>query len=158
MQTIFDQVLAEIRNTNEPHAKIGSFHIRRGDAINDCNTTVPRMKEYLDCSFNGTQTKARNITLLWSSDERDPAYRQAIQSIVDQDFDHIKFIDLDALTLRKVEDSIAAGAPERRLNNHYLFRIVDYFFWNVAVFHLEQRRDISCPYCTYLSSWNIWDS
>jgi hypothetical protein len=93
MQTIFDQVLAEIRNANEPPAKIGYFHIRRRDAINhDCNTTVPRMKEYFDCTFNGTQAKARNITLLWSSDERDPAYRQAIQTIVDQDFDHIKLL------------------------------------------------------------------
>jgi hypothetical protein len=157
MQTIFDQVLAEIRNANEPHAKIGSFHIRRGDAINDCNTTLPRMKEYLDCTFNGTQAKARNITLLWSSDERDPAYRQAVQTIVEQDFDHIKLIDLDAVTLRKLEDSIGAGAPEWRLNNYYLFRIVGYFP-RIAVFHLEQRRDLSCPHCTYLSSWNIWDS
>jgi hypothetical protein len=115
------------------------------------------MKEYLDCSFNGTHAKARNITLLWSSDERDPAYRQAIQAIVDHDFDHIQLIDLDALTLRKVEDSVANGAPQWRLNNYYLFRIVDYFP-KIAVFHLEQRRDISCPHCTHLSSWNIWDS
>jgi hypothetical protein len=156
MQIIFDQVHAEIRNANEPHAKIGYFHIRRGDAVNDCNTTVPRMKEYLGCTFNGTQAKARNITLLWSSDERDPAYRQAIHTIVEQDFDHIKLIDLDALTLRKVEDSIAAGAPEWRLNNYYLFRILA--FPRIAVFHLEQRRTISCPHCTYLSLWNIWDS
>jgi hypothetical protein len=157
MQTIFDRVVAEIRNANEPHAKIGYLHVRRGDAIDHCNTTLPRMKEYLDCTFNGTQAKARNITLLWSSDEQDPAYRQAIRTIVEQDFDHIKLIDLDALVLRKMEDSVDAGAPKWRLNNFYLFKIVAHVP-KIAVFHLAQRRTVSCPHCTYLSTWNIWDS
>jgi hypothetical protein len=94
------------------------------------------MKEHLDCTFNGTHAKARNVTLLlWSSDERDPACRQAIQTIVEQDFDHVKLIDLDALTLTKVEDSTAAGAPEWRFNDCCLFRILD-CFQQVAAFHL----------------------
>lgn len=161
MQTIFDQVLAEIRNANEPHAKLGFFHIRRGDSKAECNTTVPRMKQYIGCTFNGTQAKARNITLLLASDERDPEYRQAIKNIVEQDFEHIKLIDIDALVLKKVEESIAAtGAPAWRLNNHYLFRLVSSFKWNqkYTLFTIEQRRDFACPHCTYLSLWKIWDS
>jgi hypothetical protein len=167
MQAIFDQTLTDIRNANEAHAKIGFFHIRRGDTKDQCNTTLPKMKEYTSCSFNGTRAKARNITLLLASDERDPEYRQGIKNIVQHEFDHIQVIDIDALILEKVKASITApvaapataGAPEWRLNNFYLFRLVASFKWNKELaFTIEQRRHISCRYCDYLSSWKVWDS
>lgn len=159
MQMVFDQVLAEVRRANEQHAIIGLFHIRRGDVVNKCNTTVPKMKEYIACSFNGTQAKARNITLLFASDERDTAYRQTIRNFIEQAFDHIKVIDIDALILEKVKESIADGAPEWRMNNYYVFGLVRSFNRNTeyASFNIEQRRNIACRDCDQVSSYNIWD-
>lgn len=53
----------------------GHLHIRRGDSINDCDTSLPRMKDFLYCSFNNTNDLGRNITLLMTSDEDDKEYR-----------------------------------------------------------------------------------
>jgi hypothetical protein len=80
---------------------IGYFHIRRGDAIGDCNTTLERLEKYLRRSFDSwysflksssslsTTTvqqaqRQRDLILLFSSDERDVQYRQGVAQLVYQ--------------------------------------------------------------------------
>jgi hypothetical protein len=55
------------------------------------------MKSYLQCSFNGTET--RNITLLFASDERDQTYRSAIQTMV-HDLGHTTAQRIQLLVVR----------------------------------------------------------
>jgi hypothetical protein len=58
---------------NDPTSTFRFFHIRRGDAIAQCNTTIPRLRNYLKCTFANT-TKYGNITILLVTDETDPSY------------------------------------------------------------------------------------
>jgi hypothetical protein len=58
----------------------GLLHLRRGDAIDECDTSVDRMQEYFACSLNRTETLGRNITMLLTTDEEDVGYRKILWS------------------------------------------------------------------------------
>jgi hypothetical protein len=93
IQNLARDIFEHILQQAPPSSVVGSFHIRRGDTVKNCDTTLKRMNSYLQCSLNGTES--RKATLLFHSDERDQTYRSAIQTMVD-DLGHT-FIDLDAL-------------------------------------------------------------
>jgi hypothetical protein len=133
---------------------VGYFHIRRGDAIKECDTSLERMMLYLSCSFNGTDLMRRNVTVLFSSDEVDQEYRRGIQSML-QELGIFKFIDLDALIRERLTYHVQVrGAPKERLNNFHVFAILDEVAgWTQQniTFRLEQRRTVTCPNCTGLA-------
>ena len=68
----------------------GTFHIRRGDLIDHCNTSIKRMRSYLKCSVvqpvpherERRQNFLPNVTILFSTDEKDSKYRTSIQSLI----------------------------------------------------------------------------
>ena len=82
--------------------------MRRGDSIDTCNTSVDRIKEYLACSLNGTESLGRNITLLMMTDEDDVEYRQDIMGLLD-DFTHVSILDADDIVAKIVRESVRNG-------------------------------------------------
>ncbi|GFH50097.1 hypothetical protein CTEN210_06573 [Chaetoceros tenuissimus] len=141
-----------IRNQALDNAYLGHLHIRRGDAIDVCDTSVERMEEYFKCSLDDTKSLGRNITLLMTSDENDSEYRKAIMSLIydDDRYPHVSILDSD-----KIVKSIMKGAVESHLiskhmlNNYFVFD-VEYLLqdWSSTLmdFHLVRRRSM-CTDC-----------
>jgi hypothetical protein len=92
--------VSSVNSTLQPPI-IGYFHIRRGDAIGDCDTSLERLQQYLRCSFDSWYSflqsssssslssiqhakRQRDLILLFSSDERDAQYRKSVAQLVYQ--------------------------------------------------------------------------
>ncbi len=151
---------------------IGYFHLRRGDTVRVCNTTLERMERYINCSLTQPLKVASSnikhhhlqVILLFSSDETSAEYRQQVARMVEAsnhhqpDFDSttssritVSFVDVDQLGQYFLVQAIQQGTiPEWLLgNNFYLYRIVSMIEWRrpEISFRLEQRRS-TCPDCT----------
>jgi hypothetical protein len=92
MQYLVDSVWSTImlrsesslyNDDNDKSIIVGSVHVRQGDTTHLCDTTVPRVRSYLDCSLcplllstdKNNENIKMTIILLFASDERDPIYR-----------------------------------------------------------------------------------
>jgi hypothetical protein len=137
------------------HMTVGYLHIRRNDATKYCNTSLERMKRFLECSLKKMATSGNKVVLLFSSDEESSEYRQGIRKIV-MDNGYGPFFDLDDMVRRAVQEDIEQrGFPKSRANNYYIFHTV----WTIArqhsAFQLSQRRDQSCPRCVEVTLDNL---
>ena len=128
--------------------------MRRGDSIDTCNTSVDRVKEYLACSLDGTESLGRNITLLMMTDEDDVEYRQDIMGLLD-DFTHVSILDADDIVAKIVRESVRNGIIDAGLeNNFYVYDIEQVFQgWDsdFTKFHLVRRRTM-CTDCIPVKS------
>jgi hypothetical protein len=142
-------VVQSIRQAHPYAQYFGLLHIRRGDEISSCDTSLERMSYFLSCSLKGMEAFG-NITLLLASDEQDLCYRNAIADII-QGLGH-GFLDLDSTIGKTVKDYVAADTSrERLLNNFFVYQVsVAMRAHQALTFHLEQRRVITCPDCTPL--------
>jgi hypothetical protein len=130
----------------------GLLHLRRGDAINDCDTSVERMHQYFACSLKRTETLGRNITMLLTTDEDDIKYRQAIIELI-KEYPHVSILDADEIVRKVVKEAADNGIISQAFqNNYYIFEIEnilrdwDYSFFK---FHLVRRRS-TCKNCIKL--------
>jgi hypothetical protein len=155
----------------------GYLHIRRQDALTMCNTSLARMESYLNCSLGDSikrlsefsasrppRLSLRTVTILFSSDEKDPQYRSQILQLIQKQQQHypsslvtknetqVVGIDLDELVERTIQLDIQAGnsTPAWRLNNYQIFQLILSIGYNQTIvkFHLEQRREEACSECT----------
>lgn len=88
----------------------GIFHIRRGDAIGECDTSLSKISNYLTCSLDNLEVYGKT-SILFISDEKDVCYRKAIQDMVETLGFH--FIDLDELVKNAVleyAESVPGGS------------------------------------------------
>jgi hypothetical protein len=146
-QNLARDIFQHIRQQAGPSSVVGSFHIRRGDTVKKCDTTLERMQSYLQCSFHGTES--RKITLLFSSDERDQTYRSDIQTMV-HDLGHT-FIDLDALIKTFLEEAVKTdGGAKWRLSNYYVYALSQELM-NKVSFKLLQHYKGGCEDCNELA-------
>jgi hypothetical protein len=182
IQNIFDRILHSSSSRDDhsfnhssvalPKPWIGYFHVRRGDTVAICNTTLERMEQYLTCSVGHSlsilaklkrkeRRPKRQVILLVSSDERNPAYRKSLARLVEQQELYpnvstafqVSFADLDELGRSEISKAIQQGRmPSWNLNNLYLFRLIAYLEWKrpEITFRLQQRREF-CPTCTNIS-------
>lgn len=131
----------------------GLLHLRRGDAINDCDTSVERMRQYLNCSLNETEFLGRNITMLMTTDEDDLQYRQSIMALI-EDYPHVSILDADQIVRTVVKEAAENGIISKALeNNYYIFEVESILRdWGNTFFkfHLVRRRS-TCPDCIHLS-------
>lgn len=135
----------------------GMFHIRRGDAIGQCDTSLSKIRDYLTCSLDKVEMYGK-ISILFTSDERNACYRSAIQDMVKML--GVCFIDLDSFieaTVSKYAASIQNG--QRLLNNMFIYKVEKVMEWNERLtFRIAQRRGISCAWCDQLhSNWQFND-
>lgn len=131
---------------------LGLFHIRRGDSIDACDTSLPAIHEYLKCSFkeqSSVATNFGNMAILMASDERDSCYRSAIAKLVEKGLGYI-FVDLDDIILQVLRESRTEIYNGLRLvNNMYIYHISRLVMSDARIkIVLEKRRTVHCPSCT----------
>mmetsp|Transcript_18979 Transcript_18979/g.34232 ORF Transcript_18979/g.34232 Transcript_18979/m.34232 type:complete len:187 (-) Transcript_18979:259-819(-) len=133
----------------------GMFHIRRGDAIGECDTTLRKISNYLSCSLDRIEMYG-NISIMLSTDEHDPCYRNAIQGMIEAL--GFRFVDLDAVVAEVVTD-YATLIPNgsRLVNNMFIYKVEANMEWHERIgFRMNQRRSQSCNSCDELhSSWQF---
>ncbi|KAL3784643.1 hypothetical protein ACHAW5_003833 [Stephanodiscus triporus] len=129
------------------NATIGYLHIRRTDTTKQCNTTLDRIRSYLECSFMDV---SGNVTLLLGTDEKDPNYIAGIQHIVENELSHgHKLLHLDSWISRKLKlmaiqkDDVTgkwndSSIPVSYLNNYHVY-LFEKYISSKAAFKLEQR-------------------
>ena len=125
----------------------GELQIRRGDAIKACDSRLETMKEFFACSLNGTEEIGRHASLLMTSDEVDPTYRQAIMDMID-DYPNVSILDFDATVSKMVHDAVEEGSvPEGMDNNNFYIFEIEVAFKRQADFKMLKRREMWCDDC-----------
>jgi hypothetical protein len=137
------------------NATMGYLHIRRTDTAKQCNTTLDRIRSYLECSLMDV---SGNVTLLLGTDEKDPNYIAGIQHIVENELSggH-KLFHLDAWIFRQLElmaiqkDDATGKWNVSKTFSSYLNNYHVYLFGksisSKATFKLEKRRKEWCNDC-----------
>ena len=83
MEASLRRLVAEIRRGSPGNRTVfGYFHIRRTDSQPRCDSEIPKVKEYLRCSLEGTE-RFKNVTILFASDEKDETYRRNVTGLLD---------------------------------------------------------------------------
>lgn len=132
----------------------GFFHIRRGDSIDDCDTSLPVLQEFLNCSLNGTEATGKQVTFLVGSDETNVTYRENVMKLADN-FPHFTMMDADHLTSKVIKKAIENGLIAGEIVNNF------YVYWMQEIFRRKgdlstiflTRRKSHCPTCVPLMKW-----
>jgi hypothetical protein len=154
------QVQYDDDNNNDSSVIMGTWHIRRGDSIHDCDTSLLRMKQFVQCSF-GPLEELNNVrvVVLVRTDEKDETYRQGLFALFDE-FQHVQAIDYDTWILDQLyhhkhnddddDDNTTTTLvwPKSYQNNYHHFLLEDETLPLLPLqFTLQHRRDISCQDC-----------
>ncbi len=127
----------------------GLLHLRRGDVVDVCDTSIERMEEYFSCSLNNT-AHFGNITLLMTSDEEDEFYRQSIKNLA-VDYEHVTILDVDEMIWGIVDEAVGNGdLSSKHQNNYFVYEIGNMLrTWKtdgLVKFYLVRRRSM-CTEC-----------
>ena len=150
---VFDSLKESYPDTDH----FGMFHIRRGDAKDECDTSLIKMSSYLSCSLENLEVYGK-VLVLFTSDERNVCYRNAIQNMVESL--GFRFIDLDSYVMATVSQyARTLATPERFENNMFVFSVEREMEWHRDMsFRMSQRRSVECNLCDKLvSSWQFED-
>mmetsp|Transcript_2001 Transcript_2001/g.4314 ORF Transcript_2001/g.4314 Transcript_2001/m.4314 type:complete len:582 (-) Transcript_2001:105-1850(-) len=153
------------------------LHLRRGDSLENCDTSVERIHKYLACSLGGPKARKymkmqqehhrKPFVLFLASEEKEQSYRAAIMETIEEvSVDLFNFgekrsspspttpllspilpIDLDLLVQRVVEEEIEAGRLSHAYRNNYSIFWIGRAIGRMASFMLKQRRDLNCDIC-----------
>jgi len=124
------------------------LHVRRGDTVDECDTSIEKMRSYLDCTFSDTISYG-NMTVLLSTDERDQLYVDQLVQMTTKIHPHVRMIHLDPIIERHID---WYGNNGLKNNNFVTYLISDQIRSNRVSIRLQQRRKISCPGCTALKA------
>lgn len=145
VRMISDTVIERIKDNSPNATTFGKFHIRRGDAINECDTHVAKVKEYLSCSLKNTEEKG-HLTLLLESDEQDDTYRQTILDLAN-DYENVTMLDVDKITSEVIKEAVEVGKLHSRFDNNYFEYDIENHMQGLFKFHLNRRRAFQCADC-----------
>lgn len=122
----------------------GHFHVRRGDAIAQCNTSLPMLQQVMECS---TRNVTQRLGFLFSSDERDVTYRDQVRRMVEAQ-GHV-WVDLDALIHQQMTRLVHPVLH----NNYIVFSVLNAVTgWDQERIHFRViRRRSMCWDCPKLS-------
>jgi hypothetical protein len=96
----------------------GLLHLRRTDTLDICDSSLERISNYLSCSFNSTESRGRNFTLLLTTDEQDTIYRNGVLDMA-RDYPHVSILDADNMVKRVVNEAVTNGIIQEGLDNNY---------------------------------------
>lgn len=144
----------EIRRQSEQRnddALVGLLHLRRGDTTHICDTSVEKVKSYLQCSLGGSEG-IRNLTLVMTSEEKDVRYRKSILGLVDEfPHLHLAILDGDEMAQRIVDDAARLGHVSKSMVNGFVVFATEGALRNpdseLVRFRLVRRREHRCPDC-----------
>jgi len=155
IKTMQKRLVRRIIRNSVDNTKHGILHVRRKDTIHECDTSVDRMREFLACSLNGTDSLGSNLTILLTSDEEDVEYRHEIIELADR-YRHVSILDADELVKNIVHEAVKNGVIDKGLdNNYYIFEVEQVLRgWenDFVKFHLVRRRSNKCKDCINLNS------
>jgi len=140
----------EIRRQSDQRgdALVGLLHLRRGDTVAICDTSLEKIRSYLHCSLDGSEG-FRNIMLVMTSEENDVSYRKSILGLVDE-FRHLTILDGDGMTQRIVDNAARLGHIGKSMVNAVVVFAVEGTLRDpssrLAGFRLARRRQ-RCPDC-----------
>jgi hypothetical protein len=83
-----------------------------GAGIPECNTTIAKVRSYLNCSLHGSSGVFGNIAVLLGTDEQDANYLRELQHLFDEPlFPHVRLgMTLNQLAWRYyVRDAVERG-------------------------------------------------
>lgn len=130
-------------------ASIGLLHLRRGDTLTVCDTTIDKVKEYLYCSLGGMKGQKANVTLVMISDERDSTYRNEVMGLISE-FSHMTMLDGDAIVESIVAEAANTGLIVKEMVNNYVTFAIEAILrdtsFGLAEFLLVRRRK-TCRDC-----------
>lgn len=130
------------------------LHIRRGDTMDVCDTSLEKMKDFFSCSLDGPLATRENTTILLATDERDACYRQAVRSMMEEL--GYTFVDLDAVVWDVLRD-FSGTRNTQLLNNMFVYKVIsDIRDDERTSAALEKRRD-QCPECQSLTALLLSD-
>ena len=146
LQDIADKLWKNSTLGTSANETIGSWHIRRTDAQSECNTTLPRMESYIECTFRNTQQFA--LTVFVQTDERDRHYIETLQTYFGAHARNVQVIWVDDLVRTHLE-SLAQEQhiPRSYLNNFHVFQIARAVVAKANAFQLVHRRKFDCQEC-----------
>ena len=153
-------VFDSLKESNPDTDYLGMLHVRRGDVVDECDTSLIKMSNYLTCSLENLEVYGK-VSLLFTSDERNVCYRNAIKEMIESLGFH--FLDLDSYVMTTVSQyakTLPSNTnPSRLENNMFVFKVEKEMEWHVNMtFRMSQRRSIECSSCDKLaSSWQFED-
>jgi hypothetical protein len=143
------QIIERIRERSLQNSIYGFFHIRRNDAMRECDSSLPVIRKYLQCSLNGTEKLGKNMTILLGSDEIDQSYRNQVFDLA-KDYSHVKLLDADQITEQILKNAISNGFLDEGFeNNFYIYELesaLRQYTGNFSSFFLDKRRG-DCEDC-----------
>jgi len=152
MQLLSHRIKERVHSLSLQNSTYGHFHIRRGGGAKlTCNTTITEIRNFLQCSLNGTERFGKNITILMGSDETDESYRQTVISLSEH-YSHVQILDADKIVSDVLRDSIQRGIIDKKFdNNFHIFDLQnDVLKYPFASFLFRKRRKIDCMSCSPL--------
>lgn len=152
IQLLQQKLMTRIQELSLDHAIIGHLHLRRGDSIDECDTSIERMRQYFQCSLNNTHLLGKNMTIVLTTDEINSVYRKDVMGLIDE-YAHVSILDGDAIAMKIVEDAINNRIiPKYLRGNFYTFEVENILRdWGSKFidFHLIRRRT-TCSDCINL--------
>ncbi|KAG7342088.1 hypothetical protein IV203_007180 [Nitzschia inconspicua] len=167
---------SNLSSTPKHQPILGFLHVRRGDTIEECDTSITKLRSYLSCSFsnmtfpkiltassewadNPGEKSVLSVTLLIGTNDEDPIYIQELQSMVRElslsaTFDgrtvdlQIEAIDMESLIWDHLQSEVQSGRlSSAYLNNLHVFQILEHIMNRLVNFKLVQRRFRYCNDC-----------
>lgn len=130
--------------------KIGTWHLRRGDSVDRCDTGLERMEKFVNCTFADLNKKVDSksqVLVLVRTDETNPKYRKQLLGLF-QPFENIYALDLDQWIAQKLEDKTGLDWPQWYDNNFHIFELQNEILDSLPLtFSLRHHRHYSCPDC-----------
>jgi hypothetical protein len=151
VEELQQQIIEQVRERSLQNSIYGFFHIRRNDAMRECDSSLPVIRKYLQCSLNGTEKLGKNMTILLGSDEIDQSYRKQVFDMA-KDYSHVKLLDADQITEQILKNAISNGFLDEGFeNNFYIYELEKVLRHdsNFSSFFLDKHRG-DCTDCTPL--------
>jgi len=157
MNLLRKRLKRRVRRYSPDDSIYGFFHIRRGDAIEDCDTSLEVLQDFMECSLNGTEIVGKPITFLMGSDEKDDTYRQNVIDLANN-FSHVSMLDADKLTRQVIREAVSNGLVNEKIeNNFYVYELQKVLRreFNFSSIFLDKHRS-NCPECVPLIEQYAW--
>ena len=127
---------------SEIKSEFGTLHIRRGDAIQLCNTEINRVKDYLECSLKKCDS---DFPVILFTDESSETYFKNISDVLTS-LNH-KMINGEKLIKSVLETEVRNGRLSDKYINNFIQFEISLLIRYSSRYQMNQRRKENCNDC-----------
>ena len=124
------------------NSEFGTLHIRRGDAIRECNTAINHVKDYLECSLKKCNG---DFPVIFFTDEPSQRYSKKVSDLLSS-LNH-KMINGEKLIKSVLEIEILNGRLSKSFNNNFFQFEISNLIKEISRYQMVQRRKRMCNNC-----------